>query len=129
MRTHKRMKFIPLILTCLVTACVSNGDQKDKLAAYRKDAERFCEVFSIESWNDMKKGGRQGVKLQNEFLRRVDAAVETKEFEAIMDGQHKQPKNAAALYQYYVTEVSKITGQKYQCDHIKVYFEETLRFR
>lgn len=62
-----------------------------------------------------------------ELLRRVDDAVTTKKFEDILDQQHLQPKNSVALYEFYVREVSNLTGQPFRCEDLKFYFEQTIR--
>ncbi len=92
---------------------------------YMQEAKDFCAVFSPAVWEDMRKES-QGAKLQDEFLRRVDEAVKSKEFEGILDAQHSQPKDAEILYRFYVDSITKLTGTEFVCPDLKVYFSESL---
>ncbi|MFC1747980.1 hypothetical protein ACFL2V_04165 [Pseudomonadota bacterium] len=111
----------------LVPKSFGEDGGRSNTQAYTSDAKRFCALFSPGVWVEMRKK-YQGADLMREFMRRIDNAVMTPEFEAIMDRQHLQEKNADVLYQFYVKEVSTLTGSPFSCPDLKTYFQETLRY-
>lgn len=116
-----------MFVVTLTTAMNSYAEESSQARhLIQADAERFCAVFSPEVWDEMKQY-YQGAALMEEFLKRVDQAVVTPEFESILNKQHEQKKNADILYQYYVNEVSKISDRPFSCPDLKTYFVETLK--
>ncbi len=119
---------LSLLLSALITlpiVCAAGQAQKDT-TLFIQESERFCMLFKPNVWTDMKKD-HQGAALMDEFLRRVDEAVNTPEFEAILDQQYKQEKTPTALYQYYIKEISALTAIPFSCPDLKTYFEESIR--
>lgn len=109
----------------LLNAC--SADQRGGAnQEFLKDAKQFCSAFSPKVWAELRQR-YQGAELMQEFMKRIDTAVTTPEFEEIMNRQHTVEKSPSALYQYYVSEVSELTGQDFSCEDLRFYFEETLR--
>jgi len=105
---------------------VSGCEIKSSKQAYIADAKRFCAMFSPAVWQEMKKDFRDA-ELQHEFLRRMGEAVKTPEFIRILSEQHKIALNPSIRYQYYVQQVSQLTGQPFSCPDLKTYLDELMR--
>ncbi|MCG8610771.1 MAG: hypothetical protein MI864_09575 [Pseudomonadales bacterium] len=115
----------PKILFTVVCVLFA-GCSGDKHSQVRNEASAFCDLFSPDVWVTMR-AKYQGAQLMEEFMARVDSIIASPEFEAVLDGQHLQPKDADKLYEYYVSEVSGLIGEPYSCPDLKYYFEETLK--
>jgi hypothetical protein len=112
--------FVALLLACTL---VSAGEANSSRDAILADANRFCAMFSPKVWDEMKKN-YQNDKLQHEFIRRMNEAVKTPEFITIISEQHRQPRDPTLRYQYYVQQISELTGQPFSCPNLKSYLEE-----
>ncbi len=85
----------------------------------------FCAVFSPESLAEMR-ANFQGAQFQQELMLRVQQAISSAGFSAILNKEHEYPKNAQAAYEYYVEEISSLIGYKYSCPDLQAYFRNTL---
>ena len=121
-----RVRQFVFLLFALLSACTqdSTGEAHSSRDAFLADSKRFCAMFSPAVWDEMKQK-YQSLELQHEFLRRMDEAIKTPEFRTIVTEQHKQPIDPNIRYQYFVREISKLTGQPFSCPNLKLYFEES----